>query len=136
MKSPLFVIIAVVCCLALLSDCKKKKGSDGCSTEEPLQVTTTPAINSTEPPSPGSSFPLSVSITSALPVAGVTITIKARPENSQTAFYNESRNSGTAINNFIITGTPVTTPAIVEITVTSSSCSTNRFTGSYRYSRK
>src|SRR5918998_920536 len=96
MKKSFLLSLIVLLALFILSDCKKKKEPTECSTEPTLQVTTSPAVNSTEPPAPGPGFPLRVSITSALPAGGVTITVKARPENSQTAFFSETKNSTTA----------------------------------------
>ncbi len=116
--------------------CKKSGGGGGECSEPALAVTTTPASNTTEPPAAGTSFPVMVNITGNLPAAGATIDIKARPENSNTAFYTESKLATAAISNFTITNTPLGTPAIVEITITSKSCATNKWTGSFRYSRK
>ena len=129
------IIAGLVLFCVVGSACKKSKGGDSCSTEPALNVTMNPANNSTEPASPGPSFPLTVSITNLSSSGGV-ITVNARPENSNTNFFSESRNTTTATNNFTITGTPASTAAIVQVTVTSQSCNTNRFTGSYRYSRK
>ena len=136
MKKNFLLSVIVLLALVVMSDCKKKKEPAECSTEPALQVTTSPAVNSTEPPAPGPDFPLRVSVTSSLPASGVTITVKARPENSQTTFYSETKNSTTAGTDFTIKNTPSATPSIVEIAVSSTLCPSNKFSGSYRYSRK
>lgn len=137
MKKNLITALALVLTLVLSFGCSKDKGpSDQCSTEPPLQISTTPANNSTEPPAPGPGFPVQVAITSTLPTSGVTIVVKARPENTQTTFFSQTKNSNTAGNDFVITNTPAGIPSIVEITVTSVGCSNNKVTASYRYSRK
>lgn len=131
--------VAVIVVLLSLPYCSKNGGggsSDACSTEATLAVTTTPANGSTEPAAPGPSFPLKVSISSTLPSAGVTIVVKARPESGSTAFFTETRPTTSKDNDFIITGTPSTVTCVVEISVTSKSCSSNKWTGSYRYSMK
>jgi hypothetical protein len=73
-----------------------------------------------------------------IPSSGVTIDVSAKPENpaSATPFYTETVTSTTASNDFIITETPLATSAIVTITVTSKTCTSNSKTGTYRYSRK
>lgn len=135
MKKAILPWIAVVMVVLSMPYCKKKK-TDSCSTESTLAVSTTPANGSTELPAPGPNFNLTVSITSAMPPSGVTIEVKARPEASSTAFFTESKSTSTKDNNFTITGTPSTVTCIVEITVTSKTCNTNKWTGSYRYSKK
>ena len=136
MKKNFLLNLIVLLLLVGMSDCKKKKEPAECSTEPALQIVTSPAVNSTEPPAPGPGFPLRVSVTSPLPASGVTITVKARPENSQTTFFSETKKSTTADTDFTINGTPSGTPSIVEITVYSTICPSNKFSGSYRYSRK
>jgi hypothetical protein len=123
--------------LTAIGACGKDGGGSGGACSEPaMAVTTTPANNSTEAPAAGTTFPVSVNITSNLPASGATIEIKARPEAGTTAFYTESKLATSALNNFTVTNTPLGTPAIVEITITSKSCATNKWTGSFRYSRK
>lgn len=126
---------AVLLVLISMPYCKKKK-TDSCATEATLVVSTTPANGTTELPAPGPTFPLVVSITSAIPASGVTIEVKARPDASSTTFFTETKTTSTKDNNFTITNTPNTVVCIVEITVTSKTCSTNKWTGSYRYSKK
>lgn len=135
MKKAILPWIAVVMVVLSMPYCKKKK-TDSCSTESTLAVSTTPANGSTELPAPGPNFNLTVSITSAMPPSGVTIEVKARPESTSTPFYTESKSTSTKDNNFTITSTPPTVTCIVEITVTSKTCNTNKWTGSYRYSKK
>lgn len=137
MKKSLNPVVIALFFLAGIAACGKGGSSGGGScSETAMTVTTTPALNSTEPPSAGTTFPLTVNITANLPAAGATIEIKARPEASSATFYTETKTATSALNNFTITATPVGVPAIVEITITSKSCATNKFTGSYRYSRK
>ena len=131
MKKLLSLVLAVVFIIGVMPYCKKPKD---CS-ETQLQVTTTPAIGTTEAPAPGPNFPLRVSV-SNMPAGGVTISVKARPDAGGNFFFTESRSSTTAANDFTITNTPATTVSLVEVTVTSNSCGTNRFTGTYRYSKK
>ncbi len=135
MKKALLPWIAVLLVLVSMPYCKKKK-TDSCATEATLVVSTTPANGTTELPAPGPTFPLSVSITSAMPASGVTIEVKARPDASSTTFYTETKSTTVKDNSFTITNTPNTVTCIVEITVTSKTCSTNKWTGSYRYSKK
>lgn len=135
MKKAFLPWIAVLLVLVSMPYCKKKK-TDSCSTEATLVVSTTPANGTTELPAPGPTFPLRVSITSAIPASGVTIEVKARPDASSTTFYTETKSTTVKDNDFTITNTPNTVTCIVEITVTSKTCSTNKWTGSYRYSKK
>jgi hypothetical protein len=131
-------LVIIIFFLAGIAACKKGGGGGGttsCS-ETAMTVSTTPGIGTTQTPSAGTTFPLAVNVSANLPAAGVTIEVKARPESSSTAFYTETKPATAAITNFTITATPVGVPAIVEITVTSKSCATNKFTGTYRYSRK
>jgi hypothetical protein len=137
MRKTLNPIVIVLFFLVGISACGKGGGNGGGScSETAMTVATTPALNSVEPPSAGTTFPLTVNISANLPAAGATIEIKARPEASSAAFYTETKTATSALNNFTITATPVGVPSIVEITITSKSCATNKFTGSYRYSRK
>lgn len=135
MKKLLAAAIAVGLLLTLATACKKKK-TDSCSSEPAIAATSTPANGTVEPPAPGPDFPLHISITSTIPTSGVTIDVKAHPESSSTTFFTETRSSTSTSNDFTITGTPATITCLVEITITSKSCSTNKWTGSYRYSRK
>ena len=132
----LVVYLGIVLCFVAVSPACSKDDDGGCG-EEAVNFTSTPAINSTEPPAPGPDFGLTVNVT-GIPSAGVTIDVSAKPEDPATAeaFYTETVTSTTASNDFIITRTPLATSAIVTITVTSKSCTSNTKTGTYRYSRK
>ncbi|HMH20478.1 MAG TPA: hypothetical protein VK563_01825 [Puia sp.] len=125
---------------ALLAMAVVSTGTWGCggksSPEATLAVTTTPAINSTQPPAPGPNFPLNVKITSAMPSKGVSIAVSAAPDGTTSTFFSVTQNSTTASNDFSITATPVAKVSVVTITVTSLSTATNTWTGSYRYSAK
>lgn len=137
MKKLLFTCLALATLAVSMPFCGKKGGtSDSCSTEKTLTVTTSPANGANEAAAPGPTFPLTVTIGSTLPTSGVTIQVKARPDGVSTTFFTEERSSTSASNSFTITGTPVSTTCVVEITVTSKTCATNKWTGSYRYSRK
>lgn len=131
----LLLILSVIMTAGIFATCKKKP-ADACSGQPAIAATTSPAVNTVEAPAPGPNFPLRVTITSTLPSGGVTIEVKARPESSNTAFFTETKSATTSIIDFTITGTPINTPSIVEITITSKTCGTNKWTGSYRYSRK
>ena len=135
MKKTFLPWIAVLVVLIAMPYCKKKK-TDTCSGEAALVITTTPANGTTELPAPGPTFPLTVTISSAIPSSGVTIEVKARPDGVATTFFTETRASSIKDNIFTITGTPTTVTCIVEITVTSKGCNTNKTTASYRYSKK
>jgi hypothetical protein len=128
---------AVFFLLAVTPACKKKKDGGGCG-EATIKVTTSPANGTVDPPSMGPTFPVIVNITEGMPSSGVTIEVKARPDaNNSTPFFTETRqNITTTNNNFTITGTPAGTSCIVDITVTSRSCNTNKWTGGYRFSSK
>ena len=131
--NPVYILLFFI---ATTAACKKSGGGGGGCGETTLTVITTPAIGTTEPPSAGTTFPLMVNVSANLPASGVTIDVKARAESSSTAFYTESKTATAAVTNFTITATPLGVPCIVEITVTSKSCATNKFSGTYRYSRK
>ena len=135
MKKVFLPWLAVIMVLVAMPYCKKKT-TDSCGTEATLVIATTPANGTTEPPAPGPGFPLRVTISSAMPASGVTIEVKARPDASATTFFTETRNTSTKDNDFTITGAPATVTCIVEITVTSKTCNTNKATASYRFSKK
>lgn len=138
MKKIVLLSLTTLFFLAIMPACKKGGGggNNNCS-ETALQVNTTPANNSTEPAAPGPNFPLQVNITAGLPAAGVTIEVTAGPEAGGANFFTQTLpDVKTAISNFSITNTPSTTPSIVRITITSKSCASNKWTGSYRYSKK
>ncbi|HUR10053.1 MAG TPA: hypothetical protein VM012_01715 [Flavitalea sp.] len=134
-RKSFLLALTVLIILGIMPNCKKKK-DDTCSSQPAIVATTSPAVNTVEAPGPGPTFALRVTITSTLPSGGVTIEVKARPEASATTFYSESKTATTSVTDFTITNTPQNVPSIVEITITSKSCSSNKWTGSYRYSRK
>lgn len=138
MKKIVLLSLTTLFFLATISSCKKGGGGgNGNCNETAMTVTTTPANGSTEPAGPGPNFPLQVNITASLPSAGVTIEVSAAPEAGGAAFFTQTLPEvKTAISNFSIANTPSTTPSIVKITITSKSCASNKWTGSYRYSRK
>lgn len=125
----------VVCLCAVIHACKKNPpvNPGGGST---IQVETSPAAGSVQAAAPGPTFPLVVTIKSAMPPAGVKIDILARPEGSTVAFFTESVTTSNAVNNFTITNTPVAITSVVEITVTDVGNPANKVSLSYRYSRK
>lgn len=124
--------------LASISCQKNPTNPTNPSNEDTLTVQTSPVTtnNNVEAPAPGPTFPLKVTITSKMPASGVKIDVKANPDGTATAFYSESRNSTAAVNDFTITNTPKTVVCVVTITVTSVSNTSNKWTGSYRYSSK
>jgi hypothetical protein len=133
------LIIPIVAAAMLLgfTECGKGGGGGGGCNETAMTIASIPAANSTEPASPGPDFPVQVNITANKPTGGVNIEVKAREESKTTFFYNSGvvgSNSNT--NNFTITGTPSTVVCVVEITVTSKSCATNKVSLTYKYSKK
>ena len=136
MKQFIFLGWVLLLSVTISPGCKKKK--DGGCTEAVMKVTTTPAEGSVEPAGVGPEFPLKVNITENMPTTGVTIEVKARPEgpSSQPFFTDTMQNVTTTSNDFLITGTPAGSAAVVDVIVTSKTCNTNKWTGSYRYSRK
>ncbi len=126
--------LLIIAALPFISACGGGGGSKS-TPEATLTVTTTPAVNTTQPASVGP-FNLNVKITSAMPAQGVTITVSAAPDGSSTNFFSTSKSSTTASNDFTITGTPVAVVSVVQIKVVSNSTSSNTWTGSYRYSAK
>jgi len=74
-----------------------------------------------------------------VPAVGVSIVVNARPETPAGApiFFTQTHATVTnTTDNFTITGTPTGVICVVDITITSKNCSTNKWTGSYRYSKK
>ncbi|WEK36750.1 MAG: hypothetical protein P0Y53_04480 [Candidatus Pseudobacter hemicellulosilyticus] len=111
------------------------KGGDSCS-EAAMQVTTIPAIGTVEQPAPGPNFTLQVNITGGYPSGGASLEVKARTEAGNNSFFSTSTNAVSGTNTIAITNTPTASSCIVDITITSKSCNSNKWTGSYRYSRK
>ena len=139
MKKALLQLLIVPAIIFGIANCSSKGGGGGGgggTSEANLVVSTNPPANSVQPAAPQNDFPLTVSITSAMPPQGVTIDVKAAPDGSTTNFFTETRSSTTANNNFTITGTPVGVVSVVTVTVTSKTKATNTVTLTYRYSRK
>lgn len=126
-------ILGIVC---FTVSCSDKGGGGGGTTEANLAVTLNPPANSTQPALPQADFPITVTITSAMPPQGVTIEVKAAQDGSSTNFFTESKSNSGATTPFTITGTPVGPVCVATVTVTSKTKSTNTWTGSFRYSRK
>lgn len=136
MKHSIFLGWVLLLMLTIGPACKKKK--DGGCSEAMMKVTTLPAEGSVEPASPGPDFPLTVTITEGMPSNGVLIEVKARPEGpTSTPFYDTTLQNVTVnANNFTIRNTPANSYAVVDVTITSTTCNTNKWTGTYRYARK
>jgi len=135
-----YVFIFFTLIFGIGGSCKKSSGGGGGGGGEPtLQVTLNPPANSTQPAAPGTDFPLTVTITSVIPAQGVTIDVAAKKDDGsgELPFFVVSNMTTTiSINPFNITGTPLNVICITTVTVTSKTSSTNKWTGSYRYSRK
>ena len=137
MKKRLLQLFIVPAIILGIGSCSDKGGGGGGSTNESnLVVTLNPPAGSTQPAAPQIDFPLTVSITSAMPPQGVTIDVKAAPDGSATNFFTESKPSTAVNNNFTITGTPAGVVCVTTVTVTSKTKATNTVTLSYRYTRK
>lgn len=138
MKKIILFGLAVLLTLTVTVGCKKKKdgdsGNNRCGETE-IKVLTIPANGTVDPPAPGTSFPLVVNIES-MPASGVSITVTAKAEGNATPYFTETRDNGTASNSFQITNTPTGKTCIVETIITSKTCNTNQWKGSYRYSAK
>jgi hypothetical protein len=128
--------LAVLFVLTATESCKKKKdGNDGGCGEQAIKASTIPAVNTVDPPAPGTSFPLVVNI-ETMPAAGAIIIVNAKAESGGQPFYTEQRDNALSSNSFTITNTPAKTSCIVQVTVTSKTCNTNSWSGNYRYSSK
>jgi hypothetical protein len=133
---------ALLVCISLaFTQCSDKGGDDPtppnpCS-ETALAVTTTPGVNTTTPPQVGEDFPITINITAGFPAAGATINVSAKNETTNAQFFEANPSNVTAgVNNVTITKTPAGANVVVQITVTSKNCATNKWTGTLRYSRK
>jgi hypothetical protein len=71
-----------------------------------------------------------------MPVSGASITVTAKQDGNSTAYFTETRDNTLSSNSFTITGTPAGVTCVVEVVVTSKTCNTNQWKGSYRYSAK
>lgn len=136
MKKIILFGLALFVVLTVTESCKKKKdgGNDRCGESE-IKAATIPASGTVDPPAPGTTFPLVVNI-DAMPVSGVSITVNAKQDGSSTTYFTETRDNALASNSFQITGTPAGVTCIVDVTITSKTCNTNQWKGSYRYSAK
>lgn len=137
MKLPVKLLLST-CLIFLLGTIACQKGTGGGNAnEESLVIQTVPIANGhVEAAAPGPDFPLRVTVTSAMPASGVKIEVTAKPDGGTVAFFTQSKTSTTATTDFTITGTPTSVTCIVEITVSSVSSSSNKWTGNYKYSRK
>jgi hypothetical protein len=136
MKKIILFGLALVLVLAITESCKKKKdgGTDRCGEQE-IKVATIPANGTVDPPAPGTSFPLIVNL-EVIPPSGASITVTAKEEGTSTPYFTETRDNTLSSNSFTITNTPAGKTCIVEVVVTSKTCNTNQWKGSYRYSAK
>jgi hypothetical protein len=118
---------------ALLTSCG---GGGGGSAEAALEVTLSPTGNGqTAAASPGP-FSCTVQVTSVMPPKGVTITVTAEVDGTNTVYYTGSVNNSNTSNTFNITNTPTLQTCVVNVSVVSNTKSTNTYSGSYRYSAK
>jgi len=134
----LFVSLVIIFGIA---NCSSKGGGGGGggggTTEANLVVTLNPPANSVQPAAPQTDFPLTVSISSAMPPQGVTIDVVVKKDDGSGAtVFTETRSNSNATNNFNITNTPTGVVCVTTVTVTSKTKATNTVTLSYRYSRK
>ncbi|OQP50583.1 hypothetical protein A4H97_01720 [Niastella yeongjuensis] len=128
--------LAVLFVLAVTVSCKKKKeGNEGGCGEQAIKATTNPAVNTVDPPAPGTDFPLVVNI-EPLPATGATVIVSAKTENNGSVYFTETREKALSSNLFTITQTPPGVSCMVTVTVTSATCNTNTWSGSYRYTAK
>lgn len=137
MKKIILFGLALIFVLAATESCKKKKdgGTGGCG-EPAVKASTIPNSGTVDPPQPGTSFPLIVNI-DAMPPSGASVIVTAKLESGGAPYYKDTLANATAANNFTITNTPTgSQTCIVNVTVTSKTCNTNQWTGSYRYSAK
>lgn len=136
------IAAALLLCASLtVTQCSDKGGDEPtppnpCS-ETALAVTTTPAINTTAPAQIGADFPVTINITAGFPAAGATLDVTAKNEAGNAQFFTSSTSLTTGgVHNITITGTPSNITAVVQVTVTSKNCATNKWTGTFRYIRK
>lgn len=141
MKKLFTAALLVMTCLAV-TRCSDKGGDDTPPPPDPcaetkLAVTTTPGINTVTPAQIGSEFPVTINITAGFPATGATMNVIAKNEANNTTFFEANPATVTSgVNNVTITGTPAGAAVVVQVTVTSKNCATNKWTGSFRYSRK
>lgn len=138
MKRALMYVFAVTVLVFGLAGSCKKGSTPPPSGEANLQVTLSPPAGSVQPAAPQVTFPLVVTITSAMPPQGVQIDVSAKKDDGSPdpPFFTASVTTSSAVSNFDITNTPLNVVCQVTVTVTSKSKASNTWTGSYRYSRK
>jgi hypothetical protein len=132
----IFTASAILFCIGSCGSKGGGGGGGGGTSEANLVVSLNPAANMVHPAAPQVDFPLTVSITSAMPAQGVTIEVKVAQDGQTTPFFTETRASTAANNNFTITNTPVGVVCVTTVVVTSKTKATNTVTLTYRYSRK
>ena len=132
----LFMVPAIILCIASCSDKGGSGGGGGGGSEANLAVTLTPPAGSTQPAAPQVDFPVTISITSTMPPQGVTIDVKVAPDGSTTNFFTKTETTTSPNTTINITGTPTGVVCVTTVTVTSKSKPTNTWAGSYRYTRK
>lgn len=122
--------------LAVSVSCKKKKDDNNpkCGELE-LKVATTPANGANDAAQPGTDFPLYVKI-ETMPAGGATITVTAKAEGSSSPYFTTTIENALEANSILITKTPKNVTCVVETVVTSKTCNTNQWKGSYRYAAK
>ncbi|MBO9635119.1 MAG: hypothetical protein J7578_18560 [Chitinophagaceae bacterium] len=137
----LMAVVLFLCASLTLTHCSDK-GGDGpappnpCS-ETALAVTTTPAVNSSDKVQVEADLPVTINITAGFPAGGATLDITAKNEANNVQFFaNSSSLTTSGVHNITITQTPPNSTAIVQITVTSKNCASNKWTGTFRYKRK
>ncbi len=137
MKLSKHILLSICIILLTVVACQKGSSGSGNTTEENLVVETLPLANGhLEVAAPGPDFPLMVTVKSKMPSGGVKIDVTAKPDGGTVAFFSSSKTTSSATTSFSITGTTAGIVSLVEITVTSVSSSSNKWTGSYKYSRK
>jgi len=129
--------LSVLLVLAVTVSCKKKKddGSGDRCGEKEIKASTTPANGTIDPPQPGTSFPLIVNI-ETMPVGGAAITVTAKAEGGSAPYFTTTIDNALGSNSFTIANTPAGVTCVVETVITSKTCNTNQWKGSYRYSAK
>ena len=134
----IFTVPVIIFSVWSCSDKGGGGGGGGGGSEANLAVTLNPPAGSNQPAAPQVDFPLTVSITSAMPPQGVTIDVTAKKDDGSGAgpFFSESRSSTITNNNFTITGTPTGVVCLTTVTVTSKTKASNTITLTYRYTRK
>ena len=145
MKSILRLLsLLMISSIVISYGCSNKGGGstppppDPCTGQAAVSATTIPPIGSSQTAAVGPDFPLAITLTN-VPTAGVSILVTSRQETpaGSAAFFTQTHATVTSTtDNFTITGTPTGVICVVDITVTSKSCSTNTWTGTYRYSKK